>query len=305
MRCAALISAAGVPAQTERFLPMLKVDGTTMIKRQVQSFLHAGASPIVVVTGYHAAMLERHLAHSGVRLVRNGDYEHTQMIDSVKLGLAVIGEVDAVLIIPAAVPYLSEETLRALLACDTPIAVPQHGRRIGHPVLVRRTCFESLLRYHGRRGLRGFVEENAALVTRVAVDDEGVLIAVNTEERLQPVQAQHRAVRPEGILLGISLQYGGFSLDERLIRLLCAVSESGSLRSACAAGGISYSRAWLLLGEAERAIGAPLLVRKLGGASGGGSELTEEARTLIATYQRIAASLNKEAAHILEKEFTT
>ena len=117
--------------------------------------------------------------------------------------------------------------------------------------------------------------------------------------------ADHAVLVGVGSLGRAFLQYGGFSLDERLIRLLCAVSESGSLRSACAAGGISYSRAWLLLGEAERAIGAPLLVRKLGGASGGGSELTEEARTLIATYQRIASSLNKEAAHILEKEFTT
>lgn len=305
MRCAALISAAGVPAQTERFLPMLKVGGTTMIQRQVQAFRRAGISPIIVVTGYHAAMLERHLAHSAVTLVRNEDYEHTEMIDSIKLGLAAIGDVDAVLITPAAVPYLSKETLHALLACDTPIAVPQHGRRIGHPVLVRRACFAALQDYCGRRGLRGFVEENAALVTRVAVDDEGVLIAVNTEETLQAVQAQHRAARPDGIRLGVALQYGDFSIDERLIQLLSDVCESGSLRSACAGGGISYSRAWLLLGDAERALGVPLLVRKLGGTSGGGSKLTEEAQTLLKTYRRITASLTNHAEQILKREFPT
>ena len=92
-------------------------------------------------------------------------------------------------------------------------------------------------------------------------------------------------------------------LEESLIRLLRAVESARSLRAACAELPMSYSRAWVLLGEAERALGVPLLIRKLGGTAGGGSELTREARSLVDSYVRCAQQLEKTAARILEREF--
>lgn len=104
MRCGALIAAAGVPVEVEQFLPMVKVGGTSVIKRQIQGFQRLGIEPIVVVTGYHAALLERHLARSGVICVRNRQYASTRMLESIWLGMDLLEETDAMLITPATCP---------------------------------------------------------------------------------------------------------------------------------------------------------------------------------------------------------
>lgn len=78
--------------------------------------------------------------------------------------------------------------------------------------------------------------------------------------------------------------------DERFFgegpyRLLKKVEETGSLHSASAAMGMAYSKATKLLKHAEESLGFPLTVRKIGGKSGGGSELTQEAKDFISRYE--------------------
>ena len=68
---------------------------------------------------------------------------------------------------------------------------------------------------------------------------------------------------------------------------------------------IAYSRAWIMLGKAEEALGVPLLIRKLGGAAGGGSELTPEALALADSFSRLAQELEREANRLLQREFST
>lgn len=72
--------------------------------------------------------------------------------------------------------------------------------------------------------------------------------------------------------------------------LLRAVDEHGSLHSAAGALGRSYSRTHGRVEALEDAVG-PLLERRRGGTGGGGSELTEEARRLLARFARLEAAL--------------
>ena len=71
----------------------------------------------------------------------------------------------------------------------------------------------------------------------------------------------------------------------RLCSILSAVAEHGSLRKATEALGVSYRYAWGLVRQAEEEIGTPLLVRTVGGASGGGARLTETADDLLRRYR--------------------
>lgn len=68
-------------------------------------------------------------------------------------------------------------------------------------------------------------------------------------------------------------------------RLLKQVEETGSLHAASFALGMAYSKATNLLKNAEKSLGIPLTVRKIGGKSGGGSVLTEEARDFLNRYE--------------------
>lgn len=68
-------------------------------------------------------------------------------------------------------------------------------------------------------------------------------------------------------------------------RLLRGVGETGSLRSAAMAMGISYAKSLKILKTAEQSLGFPLTIRSIGGRGGGGSLLTPEAVAWLAKYE--------------------
>ena len=68
-------------------------------------------------------------------------------------------------------------------------------------------------------------------------------------------------------------------------RLLHQIEETGSLRSAAAQMGLSYSKALRLVQHAEKALGFALTCKTTDGRGGGGSTLTAEARQFLERYE--------------------
>lgn len=68
-------------------------------------------------------------------------------------------------------------------------------------------------------------------------------------------------------------------------QLLKAVEENGSLHAAANQMGMAYSKATMLLKNAEKSLGFSLTVRKIGGKSGGGSILTKEAEDFMRRFE--------------------
>lgn len=52
---------------------------------------------------------------------------------------------------------------------------------------------------------------------------------------------------------------------------------------------MSYRRAWLLVDAANKLFKRPLVIVSVGGQSGGGTQLTDFGRALIAAYHRVEA----------------
>ena len=73
MTSAALIVAAGMSSRMGDFKPMLNIGSISIAQRVVATFQQAGVGKIVMVTGYNATTLERHLAGNGIIFLRN-DY---------------------------------------------------------------------------------------------------------------------------------------------------------------------------------------------------------------------------------------
>lgn len=67
--------------------------------------------------------------------------------------------------------------------------------------------------------------------------------------------------------------------------ILHRVERTGSLRRAVEEISMSYSQAWNLMKDLEKRLGFDLLKRKVGGESGGGSEITEEAREMMMKFE--------------------
>ncbi len=86
------------------------------------------------------------------------------------------------------------------------------------------------------------------------------------------------------------LRIDGVTFDGEDAALLRAIEDHRSLNAAADALGRSYSRAHQRVTDLESAVG-PLVERRRGGAEGGGSELTDDARDLLARFARLQATL--------------
>ncbi|WP_135829525.1 TOBE domain-containing protein [Halorussus halobius] len=84
------------------------------------------------------------------------------------------------------------------------------------------------------------------------------------------------------------LRTDGVRFDAADAELLRTIDEAGSLNRAADALGRSYSRAHQRLTDLEESVG-PLVVRQRGGSGGGGSRLTDDARDLLARFERLRA----------------
>ena len=68
-------------------------------------------------------------------------------------------------------------------------------------------------------------------------------------------------------------------------RLLHAIEEQGSLRTAAMSMNMAYTKALKILKNAESALGFPLTTRTTGGKAGGGSRLTPEGKAWLTRYE--------------------
>jgi molybdate transport system regulatory protein len=76
-----------------------------------------------------------------------------------------------------------------------------------------------------------------------------------------------------------------------------------SLHQAANQMGMSYSKAWRLVRTLEERLGFALLVRKVGGQSGGGSNVTSQGRNLMSHYGRFRRDVERGLDKIYQKHF--
>jgi molybdate transport system regulatory protein len=104
---------------------------------------------------------------------------------------------------------------------------------------------------------------------------------------------------PQGapmILPSVRLDFAG---ERRVgpgkIELLERIMETGSISAAGRRLKMSYRRAWLLVDAMNRMFAEPVVIAAMGGVHGGGAEVTEFGRRLVATYRGLEQRLSEDA----------
>lgn len=92
-------------------------------------------------------------------------------------------------------------------------------------------------------------------------------------------------------------------LSEWRARLLDAIDQTGSISRAADRMKITYHRAWEKLHEMEVGLGEKLVSAQVGGAGGGGAELTERGRELLAKFRAFSEGLSDEIDQRFETHF--
>lgn len=307
MKYKALIIAARVPEKVNEFKPLMRLGSSTIIENVIQNFQRADVTDITVVTGYKREILERYLSEKGVRLCFNRAYAETHMLESICLGLQQLGEdFDYVLITPGDVPLVKPETIRAMLKCSGEVVRVSLNGKAGHPVMLSRRIAEELFSYQQDGGLRGFLEKYRDVTEYVDVDDQGILLKANTAEdykNLRKLDIENKSSGGLWLDMNVSINKKEFILTPETAQFLKMIDCTGSLRMACSAMYMSYTKGWQLLNRMEEDLGYKLVARTVGGEKGGRSELTTEGRQLLERYHRFMKELTMVANDLFAKNF--
>lgn len=306
-KIACILLAAGESKNMKEFKPLLPFGDSTIALHIVTLLKKLSIEPIIVVTGYKAKQLEKHLFFTKVQFVKNERYHSTDMFESVKLGIQNIKEdCDRVLIMPIDMPNISQETIQNEINIHTPIITTQYKGQSGHPVIIDYDVALEICQYTGSNGLRGAIENSHYPIVRLEVEDEGVLQNISTQEQYKEVIEQN-FINGKGypitasVLLRLSAHenFYGPGVNE----LLKKINDTGSIQEACTLMGMSYSKGRKMLKTIEQQLGYPAVTRWTGGIGGGGSVLTDEGKQLIETYETMKEELDDFARDLFVKYF--
>jgi CTP:molybdopterin cytidylyltransferase MocA len=187
----AVITAAGRSSRMGVFKPLLKIESLTVAEHIIRSFQAASVTHIVIVTGNNAEELEnsikqglkQHLKDSSIVFLRNDNYEHNEMLDSIKIGLRFQKDkCGKIFITPVDVPLFSSDTVKALLHCKKDVGIPMYEGKTGHPIILGNDAVTKILAYSGSGGLRNAITELSLEVEYIETEDRGILYDIDTQE---------------------------------------------------------------------------------------------------------------------------
>lgn len=195
MKVAGLVLAAGGGARLGRPKAMVEVGGRRMVDLAIESCVHAGLSPVVVVLGAMwltpMPIADRVAGDTvDIWLVDNTAWA-TGMASSLRAGLAALEadpDIDAVVVTLVDTPTVGEEHLRRVgsaLSHGATAAVATYEGGARTPVGLTRVLWADVARTAvGDEGARGWLRAHPHLVTDVACADLGPWIDIDTPNDL-------------------------------------------------------------------------------------------------------------------------
>jgi molybdenum cofactor cytidylyltransferase len=182
----ALILAAGLSTRMGKPKHALKLsNGSTFLESLVRQYLDFGCDKIVVVlnpVGLQSGEDSVFLKHRGVSFVENPMPEQGRFL-SIKLGLKILGYDLPVFMQNVDNPFAAKRVLEKLKKhiSDFDFVKPVYEGKGGHPVLLGpKTISASLKQPSTDLNFKNFLE--SFIGTKVEVDDENILININTPE---------------------------------------------------------------------------------------------------------------------------
>jgi molybdenum cofactor cytidylyltransferase len=164
-----------------------------MVVRVAQRLLASRARPIVAVLGNQADAVDAALGKLPVERVRNPDFA-AGLSTSLKRGIAGLpADLDGVIVCLGDMPLISGRHLDRLLAAFNPlegraIVVPTRRGKRGNPVLWSSRFFPEMADLAGDVGAKHLIGEHAELVAEVEMDDDAVLVDIDTPEALDALR---------------------------------------------------------------------------------------------------------------------
>ena len=192
MRAVAVVTAAG---SAERFggkKLLTPIDGEPLLDHTIRALLEGGVAEVIVVVGRDArAEIERDvnsMLDPRVRPVENPDPTRG-MFSSIQEGVAQ-AQGDTILVMPGDMPFISPETVRAVIAAyerKPAIVSPRYRGKRGHPVALPSSLRDEIRAADSHATLHDVIHAHGEMRMDIEVDDPGVIRDVDRQEDLESI----------------------------------------------------------------------------------------------------------------------
>jgi len=162
---------------------LLPLHDKPIIRHCLDNLITSGIENIVAVLGYRGDEVLAAIHEMPVQIILNENQE-SEMAESVRIGLRAIAEKSSgVLVCLSDHPLVSVDTLKSLMQCfrEAPdkIIIPLYKGKRGHPTLFPRNVIEEIFE---AGTLRDIIDKNGSRLKFLKVQDEGVILDMDTKE---------------------------------------------------------------------------------------------------------------------------
>jgi molybdenum cofactor cytidylyltransferase len=181
----AVVLAAGLSTRAGFFKMALPLGDKTLIERSIEG-LYEVCSKLYVVGGFEIERIREILKdYSKVSVVYNKNFMKG-MFTSVKEGIQHV-RAPSFYLLPGDYPLVRDHVLQEMLRVEADIVIPTYRGRKGHPVYFKTHLVDEILHEPDDATLRDFINRKGYVT--VEVDDEGIIIDVDSPEDYERVKA--------------------------------------------------------------------------------------------------------------------
>lgn len=189
-RVGAVVLAAGLSKRMGKPKMVLPWGKQTVIEKVVSTLLSAEVSEIVVVTGATHDEIKSALSKRPAQIVFNPNYADNIMINSLRVGLTALNpNLDAVLIALGDNPQIEQRIVKEIITeyinLQARIIVPSYALRRGHPWLVDKSLWQTLIDWDNQLTLRDFLNQHDQEIHYLNVDTPSIVMDLDTPDEYE------------------------------------------------------------------------------------------------------------------------
>jgi len=190
-----IVLAAGGSTRTKSPKQLFRFEGTTLLRRAVETALDSDCAPVHVVLGAGAERFSHELIGLPVHVTVNREWEEG-ISSSIRAGLRAAANredsIEAVVFMTVDQPFVTAEILNALrvdyLERNPPVVACAYDGTVGTPALLDAALFESVRALEGDTGAKLIILQQGEAARTIEASEAA--IDIDTEEDLSRLTAQ-------------------------------------------------------------------------------------------------------------------
>lgn len=183
-----IILGAGLSSRMKQPKLLMPWGNSSVLGTVISAFYNGGVGKVQVVTGAFREWVEKEAQKYQADCVFNPMFENGSMLDSIKAGIRAIlnTNYDAVFVALGDQPAVSSEDIQEMakiyLNTHALLIIPSFEMKRGHPWLVSRELWSSILNLEAPKTMRDFIEANKNRITYYVVKSSRILDDLDTPE---------------------------------------------------------------------------------------------------------------------------